>query len=116
MAELTNDEFTRRFRAAATDLERIKLAVREDRYTIWTRHDKANFPEEYLTPILALPDKHPVTRHARKSGGEGTDYVVELKYDYRGMGRKMPIYMKGYFSKDGHLVIGLEVQSLRADD
>ena len=116
MEEKTNEAFTRQFRLAATDLERIKLAIRKNRYTIWVRQDKPNFPEEYLFPILSLPDRHPVRRHSRKSGGEGTEYVIELKYDYKGMGLKVPIYLKGYFCKDGHLVIGLEVQSLRQDE
>ena len=100
----------------ATDLARIKLAIRENRYTIWSRRDKPSFTEEYLTPILRLPDNHLVTRRHRKSGGKGTDYVVVLQYDYKGMGRKMALYMKGYFSKSGNLVIGLEVQSLREND
>lgn len=116
MAKTPEDEFTRRFRQASTDLERIKFAIREDRYTIWTRRDKPNFPEEFLVPILSLPDKHKVTRHPRKSGGEGFDYVVETKFLYRGTGKVTPLYLKGYFSKDGHLVLGLEVQSLREDD
>ena len=100
---MSDDVFTRRFRAASTDLERIKLAISEERYTIWTRQDKPNFPQEYLAPILALPAKHRVTRSARKSGSEGFEYVVALKYVFRGAGKSIPIYMKGYFSKDGHL-------------
>ena len=116
MSQQKDDEFTRRFRTASTDLERIKLAISEDRYTIWTRQDKPNFPEEYLLPILSLPAKHRVTRSPRKSGTEGFEYVVQLKYLFRGAGKSIPIYMKGYFSKDGHLVLGLEVQSLRQDD
>ena len=116
MEILTDEQFTRHFRSAATDLERIKLAVRANRYTIWTRGDKPNFPEEYMTPILLLPDKHPVKRSKRKSGGEGYGYVVELKYEYRGTGRRIPVYMKGFFSKEGSLVLQLEVQSLREDE
>ncbi|HLB58486.1 MAG TPA: hypothetical protein VJL87_00180 [Bdellovibrionota bacterium] len=116
MKRLAQGEFTRQFRMAHTDLERIKLAIREDRYTIWTRRDKPNFPEEYLLPILLLPATHKVIRHKRQSGGEGLEYVVELKYFYNEMGRPVPIYLKGYFSKEGHLMIGLEVQSLRKDE
>lgn len=116
LSVLKDDEFTRQFRLVETDLKRIQLAIRENRYTIWTRKDKPNFPEEYLTPILRLPEKHLVVRMPRKSGGEGTDYVIELKYDYKGMGRKISIYLKGYFSKEHHLVLGLEVQSLREND
>lgn len=115
MELLTDEQFSRQFRLAATDLERIKLAVKANRYTTWTRSDKSNFPEEYMAPILLLPDKHEVKRSKRKSGGEGYDYVVKLKYEYRGMGKLIPIYLKGFFSKEGSLVLQLEVQSLRED-
>jgi hypothetical protein len=41
-------------------------------------------------------------------------YVLELKYEYRGMGRAIPIYLKGYFAQDdGKLVISFAIQSLR---
>lgn len=116
MAKNNDNDFTRQFRSLSTDLERIKLAIEEDRYTIWTRYDKPNFPEEYLTPILSLPSKHKVTRQPRKSGGEGFDYVVQLKYSYHGSGKAVPIYLKGYFSKNGNLILGIEVQSLRKDE
>ena len=116
MVKASEDEFTRQFRLASTDLERIKLAIREGRYTIWTRRDKPNFPEEYLISILSLPDKHKVTRHPRKSGGEGFDYVVEIKYSYRAVGKMLPLFLKGFFSKDGHLVLEFVIQSLRVDD
>lgn len=111
-----NDEFTQRFRNARSDLERIKLAISQNRYTLWTRRDKPNFPEEYLIPILWLPERHRVTRKRRKSGAEGFEYVVELRYQCRAAGKSIPIYLKGYFSKNGHLVLGLEIQSLRKDD
>ncbi|OGQ34754.1 MAG: hypothetical protein A3F16_01365 [Deltaproteobacteria bacterium RIFCSPHIGHO2_12_FULL_43_9] len=116
MKRLKKEEFTKQFRKAHTDLERIKLAIREDRYTIWTRKDKPNFPDEYLLPILSLPDTYKTTRHKRKSGEQGLEYVVELKYTYNGTGRRIPIYLKGFFSKDGHLIIGFEIQSLRRDE
>lgn len=116
MARTPEDEFTQQFRKAATDLERIKLAVRDGRYTIWSRRDKPNFPEEYLSPIPSLPEKHPVGRALRKTGGEGMNYVLELKYQYRAAGKVLPVYLKGYFSKSGHLILSFEIQSLRNDD
>jgi hypothetical protein len=44
--------------------------------------------------------------------------VVELKYEYREMGRPVPIYLKGYFAKDGagRLVIAFAIQSLRENE
>jgi hypothetical protein len=39
-----------------------------------------------------------------------------MKYPCRIMGRVLRMYMKGYFAKDGRLVIGLEIQSLRKDE
>lgn len=116
MESLSKEEFTKQFRKAHTDLERIKLAIREDRYTVWTRKDKPNFPDEYLLPILSLPATHKVTRHKRRSGEEGLEYVVELTYIYHGTGKRIPIYLKGFFSKDGYLIIGFEIQSLRRDE
>lgn len=113
---LSDQEFSRRFYAESTHLGKIKLAIREGRYTIWTRKDKPNFPEEYLKPILALPENHPVRMKRRESGREGMMHVLELKYDCRLMRRRISLYMKGYFAKDNELVIGLEVQSLRKDD
>jgi hypothetical protein len=115
LKKLSKEEFTKQFRKAHTDLERIKLAIREDRYTIWTRKDKLNFPDEYLLPILSLTAAHKVARKKRISGEEGLEYVVELKYVYYGTGKRIPIYLKGFFSKDGYLILGFEIQSLRRD-
>ena len=116
MADRNEDNFSVRFRNASTDLERIKLAIKENRYTIWARSDKPNCSEEYLSPILNLPARHSVKRSPRISVGEGFDYVIELKYLFQMRGKNIPIYLKGYFSKEGHLVIGFEVQSLRRND
>lgn len=115
---LTDDEFSKQFHAQPTFLKKIQLAIREDRYTIWTRNPP-NFPEEYLKPVLDLPDRTQVIRKApRRSGGPGLSYVLELKYEYREMGRPVPIYLKGYFTQDatGKLVIDFEIQSLKEDD
>lgn len=115
---MNDDEFSKRFHAEPTLLGKIKLAIREDRYTIWTRHPP-NFPDEYLRPVLALPDSTPVKSKApRRSGGAGVNYVIELKYEYREMGRPVPIYLKGYFAKEaaGRLVIAFAIQSLREDE
>jgi hypothetical protein len=114
---LTDDEFAKQFHAAPTLLRKIQLAIREDRYTIWVRNPP-NFPDEYLKPVLALPDNTHVTRKApRRSGGKGLGFVVELKYEYREMGRSVSIYLKGYFaqSEDGMLVISFAIQSLKDD-
>jgi len=114
---LTDGEFAKQFHAAPTLLRKIQLAIREERYSIWVRNPP-NFPDEYLKPILTLPDGTPVTRKApRRSGGPGANYVVELKYEYREMGRPVPIYLKGYFAQteDGKLVISFAIQSLKDD-
>jgi hypothetical protein len=115
---LTDEEFSRKFHAQPNFLKKIQLAIREDRYTVWTRNPPA-FPDEYLSPILSLPDGTQVTRKApRRSGGVGLDYILELKYEYREMGRIVPIYLKGFFAKDrnGNLVIAFEIQSLKKND
>lgn len=115
---MTDDEFTNQFHAQPTFLKKVQLAIREDRYTIWTRNPP-NFPDEYLKPILGLPDNTPVTRKApRRSGGAGLNFVLELKYEYREMGRAVPIYLKGYFAQDeaGKLVIAFAIQSLKKNE
>ena len=114
---LTDDEFTKQFHAAATLLRKIQLAIREERYSIWVRNPP-NFPDEYLRAVLSLPDSTPVTRKSpRKSGGSGLNYVVELKYEYREMGRPVPVYLKGFFAHDetGKLIIGFTIQSLKPE-
>ncbi len=115
--ELNDEEFPQAFHAQPTFLKKIQLAIREDRYTVWTRNPP-NFPEEYLKPVLTLPDNTPVTRKApRRSGGPGLGYVLELKYEYREMGKAIPIYLKGYFAQDkgGKMVIEFAIQSLKED-
>jgi len=115
---LSDEEFNRQFYAQSNSLKKIKLAISEDRYTIWVRNP-SNFPEEFLKPVLVLPDTHKVKRKSpRRSGGMGFDYVLELKYTYREMGKAIPIYLKGYFAKsdDGSLVIAFEIQSLKLDE
>ena len=109
---LTDEEFAQQFHAAPTLLRKIQLAIREERYSIWVRNPP-NFPEEYLKSVLTLPDNTPVTRKNRKSGGPGLGYVVELKYEYREMGKPVPIYLKGYFEQDGKLVVSFAIQSLK---
>ncbi len=67
---MTDEEFSKQFHLQSTPLKKIQLAIREGRYTIWERYNPPNFSEEYLEPVLNLPDKTPVTRKApRKSGG-----------------------------------------------
>lgn len=114
---LTDEEFTAKFHAEPTHLRKIQFAIAEDRYTIWTRNPP-NFPDEYLKPILRLPDSTTVTHKPRKSGGPGTAYVLELKYEYREMGNTLKMYLKGYFTQteDGKLVIEFTIQSLRNEE
>ncbi len=114
----TDKEFAQQFHAEASLLRKIQLAIREERYSIWVRNPP-NFPEEYLRPVLSLPDNTPVVRKSpRRSGGKGLNYVLELKYDFREMGRSVAIYLKGYFEQDeaGKWVISFAIQSLRADE
>jgi len=115
---LTDEEFARQFHAEASLLRKIQLAIREERYSIWVRNPP-NFPEEFLRPILSLPDNTPVVRKfPRRSGGRGLNYVLELKYDFREMGRPVRIYLKGYFEQDdsGNWIVSFAIQSLRADE
>ncbi|MEK6706642.1 MAG: hypothetical protein AABZ06_12730 [Bdellovibrionota bacterium] len=114
---MEDDEFTRKFHAQPTLLRKIQLAIMEDRYTIWSRYPP-NFPDEYLKPILYLPDNTPVVMKVpRRSSGAGLNFVLELKYMYREMGRTVPIYLKGYFVQDdvGKLIISFAIQSLKKD-
>ena len=67
-------------------------------------------------PILLLPDSHRVRRKKRKSEGEGLAYIIELQYNCRVMGKLLPVYLKGYFTKKGQLMIAFEIQSLRANE
>ncbi len=115
---LTDEEFARKFHAESSLLRKVQLAIREERYSIWVRNPP-NFPDLYLKPILSLPDSTPVVRKTpRRSGGNGLNYVLEIKYVYREMGRAVWIYLKGYFEQDeaGKWVISFAVQSLRADE
>ncbi len=114
---LSDEEFSKKFHVQPTFLKKIQLAILEDRYTIWTRNP-SNFPEEFLLPVLKLPENHLVRRKApRRSGGPGSNYVLELKYEYREMGLPVPIYLKGFFSQgeSGKLIIAFEIQSLKED-
>jgi hypothetical protein len=115
---MSDEEFTKQFHAAPNLLRKIQLAIREDRYSIWVRRNPANFSKEYLKPVLTLPDNTPVTRKApRRSGGKGLNFVVEVKYEYCGMGRPVPIYLKGYFeqNEEGKLIISFAIQSLKSN-
>ena len=44
--------------------------------------------------------------------------MLELKYEYREMGKRMPIYLKGYFAQDeaGKMVIEFTIQSLKENE
>lgn len=64
---MTDDEFAKQFLAQPTFLKKIQLAIREDRYTIWTRNPP-NCPEEYLKPVLELPDRTPVYNSIAQGG------------------------------------------------
>lgn len=114
---MTDEEFSKAFHGQATYLQKIQLAIREKRYTIWTRNP-SNFPDEYLKPVLNLPGNVQVIRKApRRSGGIGLNFVLEVKYNYREMGRAIPMYLKGFFAQDvtGKWIISFDIQSLRKD-
>jgi hypothetical protein len=106
-------EFKKRFFEESDDLEKIKLAIREERVFIWTRKDQENLGLEFLQPILDLPPGHPIQRKPRESGGPGDPEVVIMKYEYEEFGEKSQIYMKAFYSFDGGIDVELEVQSLR---
>lgn len=112
---LTDEEFSAQFYAASSLLQKVQLAIRENRYTIWARSNPPNFPDEYLGPILDLPPSTPVIKKERRSGGAGQSYVLELRYLYREMGRPIRVYLKGFFShtSGGKIVIELMIQSLK---
>ena len=115
---MTDEEFTKRFYSETTFLRKIKLAISENRYTIWTRNPP-NFAEEFLKPILTLPENADVVKKMpRKSGGPGFNYVLELRYDYQLRGIKVPIYLKGFFAQksNGKIVFQFTIQSLKRND
>ena len=113
---LSDEEFKHQFYAASNDMQKIKLAIREKRYSIWNRADRPNLRgSEYLAPVLDLPDSHPVEKRMRQSGGQGGPQVLITKYMFRGMGRSIEIYLKGFFGTDGGLSIRFSIQSLRDD-
>lgn len=116
MAPLSDAEFSAKFFAAATVLEKIKLAITEDRFSFWFRPNNPNLPEEYLQAILDLPANHPTKAKPRKSGDVGLPQVYEMTYPYVRMGIVVSIYFKGYFETEGGLVVELRVQSLRKDE
>ncbi len=113
---LSDKEFTAKFLAQATDLGKIKLAIRENRYTIIARRDKPNLPEEFLLPVLDLPAKYPVQKKKRESGKSGSSQVLILRYKFQGLGQEIEIYLKGYFAHDSLVEIEFEVQSLRSNE
>lgn len=115
---MTDEEFTKRFYSENTFLKKIKLAISEHRYTIWTRNPP-NFSEEFLKPIFTLPDTSEVVKKTpRKSGGPGFNYVLELRYEYLLRGVQMPIYLKGFFAQksNGKIVFEFTIQSLKRSD
>ena len=80
---MTDGEFTKQFHTQPTFLKKIQLAIREDRYTIWTRNPP-NFPEEYLKPVLDLPDQTPVTRKAPRWTWVGFRAGAEIRISRNG--------------------------------
>ena len=113
---LSDKEFKAEFLTQATDLQKIKLAIRENRYTIIARRDKPNLSYEFLQPVLNLPVQHPVQKKLRESGRRGGPLVLIVRYKYEGMGQELHIYLKGYFAHDRLLNIEFEVQSLRQNE
>lgn len=117
MAPLTDEEFSARFFAEAKALGKIKLAVREDRFTILERTDKPNLPDEFMRALLDLPDSYRVATEKRKMKDPmGLPQIYELKrVPFKEMGRSFELYLKGYFRKSGDFVAEFFVQSLRED-
>lgn len=109
----STDDFQTRFYAAATQLEKVKLCIREERYKIVVRRDKPNlFRVEYLKAILDLPSDHPhKVKSPRLSGEAGSNFVIDFDYQADVAGTEVNIYFKGYFGTEGTLK--LVVQSLR---
>jgi hypothetical protein len=110
---LSAAEFKQQFFEESSDLKKIKLAIQEKHYSIWTRENPENFGPEFLTPILELPEDYPIERKSRESGGPGDPDVIILKYDYIEFGITTRIYLKGYFRYDGGLDVEFEIQSLK---
>lgn len=107
------NDFQAKFYAASTNIEKVKLCIREGRYKIATRKDKPNLNgAEYLKPILELPADHPHKIKRKESDKvAGRDWVIDFEYQATIMGNEMKIYFKGFFGKEGTL--RLEIQSLR---
>jgi len=112
---LSAAEFKRQFFDESNDLRRIKLSIREEHFSIWTRTNPSNLGPEFLAPILELPDDYPTRRAPRKSGEPGDMDVIILQYEYREFGSVLPIYLKGYFKYDGGLDVEFDIQSLKKD-
>ncbi len=81
---LKDEKFSTKFHAEPTHLRKIQFAIEEDRYPIWTR-TPPNLPDDYLKPILRLPDSTAVIKKPLTSEGKGFSYVLDLK---------------GYFTQD----------------
>lgn len=109
----SQDDFQRKFYAAATQIEKVKLCICEGRYRIVVRRDKPNlFRVEYLKAILDLPSDHPYkVKSPRLSGESGSNFVIDFEYRVDVAGAEVIIYFKGYFGTDGSLK--LVIQSLR---
>ena len=109
------DEFKQKFFAAKTHIEKVQLCIRERRYKIWTRKEKPNLNgDEFVNPILNLSTQHPCNYKQRKSGGAGTQFVIDFKYSTEIMGATIEVYFKGFFGDDWTLK--LEIQSLRNNE
>ena len=114
MPSKSEDEFRAKFFATRNHFEKVQVCIREQRYLVWNRLDKPNLnDEEYLTPVLGLPVTHPHTAEPRKSGGAGSSYVVEFKYQVVIAGQTLKLYFKGFFTENW--LCKLEIQSLRDD-
>lgn len=117
MVPLDDAEFSAKFFAESSALGKIKLAVREERYTVLVRTDKPNLPDEFIWAVLDLPDNFKVSAERRKTTDpNGLSQVYELKrVPYKEMGTDFELYIKGYFRKSGNFVVEFLVQSLRQD-
>lgn len=120
MPPLSDEEFSVKYFATSTPLEKVKLAVREGRFVVVERTDKPNLPDEFMEAVPSLHDGFKVEAKKREfPDTRGLERVYVLKkVPYKEMGENFELYIKGYFrkaNKDSKLVVDFLVQSLRED-
>ena len=114
---MDDEEFSARVFNASRPLEKIKLAVQEDRFTVLVRNDKPNLPDEFMQAVPSLPDNFRVeTEKLKYPDPRALKQSYELKkVPYGEMGAEFRLYIKGYFRKDGNRIVEFFVVSLRRE-